>query len=157
MIETYTIEQFEIDFQNALDSEKPGILTKAVDCLDVTDDDVRDFLQKYRDELKDIQNDINIDMDKDCNDYINTGIADLYTCIKPFGSEYIIGQDYYVRIIDLASEYREKGVCDVSVEMSNYVNSIKPLIWIISDDGVGTLKKSRVFTSIILNEYFIRK
>lgn len=149
---TYTIEQFEIDFENSIDSKKKDVLDKAVELLDSDDSDISEVLQKYRDELKDSQDDFKVSCDRECNDYINTGIAVLHTCIKSYGSK-LEGQNYYVRTVDLASEYREKGLSDVSEDMAKYVDSIKPLVWVISDDGVGTLKNMELLTGEF-SEYF---
>ena len=59
-------------------------------------------------------------------------------------NNFVEGYSYYVKIDDVRSKYTEAlgGTPDAIKE---YISNIKPLIWIISDDGIGTLKTKNVF------------
>lgn len=47
----YTIEQFEIDYDNSSEDKREDILNKAIDNLDLSDPYVKDILLKYREDF----------------------------------------------------------------------------------------------------------
>jgi hypothetical protein len=52
----YTVEQFEIDFDNSYSLEsKREVLEKALDTFDVSDSEIKETLLKYKESLKDLQ------------------------------------------------------------------------------------------------------
>jgi hypothetical protein len=149
----YTIEQFEIDFDNSysLDSKRE-VLEKALDTFDVSDSDIKETLLKYKDTLKDLQTEMKIEEDLKCKSDIENGVAELYTCIKDFdglGLNLKSGTNYYINYDDVKSKYVPKGSEeDIPDFVKEYVSNIKPLIYVYLDNGIGTLK----FRSIILLE-----
>jgi methionine synthase II (cobalamin-independent) len=81
--------------------------------------------------------------DASCNMGIESGSFELYKCIKSIDN-FVEGMTYYVKIDDVKSKYTE-ALGETPDAIKEYVSNIKPLIWIISDDGIGTLKTKNVF------------
>ena len=116
---TYTLEQFESDFDLADSIEdKNKVLEKGLDNFDVFTPGVKETFLKFRNEIKDYQLEIMKETDLSCNKDIDSGSCELYKCIKPINN-FVEGMTYYVKIDE-------------------------PLIWIISD-GIDTLKTKNVF------------
>ena len=169
-----TLEQFEIDFENTSSPEqKTELLMSAIDSLDVFDPIVKETLLKYREDLQDLKNQMDIEENERCVADIESGKLDLYKCIKS-GSGYNIGETYYVKIDEL-SKLRPKAKTDSadtsvaetqdllsqlierSDEVAKYTSGIKPLIWVYRDKGIGTLKKKNIFSlvkGLDFSEYF---
>ena len=158
----YTIEQFEIDFDNSYSLEtKREVLEKALDTFDVSDSDIKETLLKYKEALKDLQTEMKIEEDLKCKSDIENGVAELYTCIKDYdglGLTLNPGSNYYINYDDVKNKYVPKeSEDDIPDFIKEYVSNIKPLIYVYLDNGIGTLK----FRSIIRLEddfenYFIK-
>lgn len=155
---SYTIEDFKLEVSN---SETPdeinNALLKALDSkdIDITDPDNKEIILEYKNQLKDLKDSLNIEEDKVCNDLIESGKLELYLCKKDYLS-CKSGNRYYLKVDDVKSFYIEK-VKEISdrldPEVLNRINSMRPLITAITDDGIGTLKK-RTYLKIDLEEYF---
>jgi hypothetical protein len=141
---TYTLEQFESDFDVA-DSidDKNKVLEKALDNFDVFDPEVKETLLKFRNEIKDYQLEMKKEEDLSCNKDIESGSCELYKCIKSINN-FVEGMTYYVKIDDVRGKYTE-ALGETPDAIREYISNIKPLIWIISDNGIGTLKTKNVF------------
>jgi hypothetical protein len=141
---TYTLEQFESDFDVA-DSidDKNKVLEKALDNFDVFDPEVKETLLKFRNEIKDYQLEMKKEEDLSCNRDIESGSCELYKCIKSINN-FVEGMTYYVKIDDVRGKYTE-ALGETPDAIKEYISNIKPLIWIISDNGIGTLKTKNVF------------
>ena len=141
---TYTLEQFESDFDGADSIEdKNKVLEKALDNFDVTDSEVRETLLKFRNEIKDYQLEMKKEEDLSCNRDIDSGSCELYKCIKSINN-FVEDYNYYVKIDDVRGKYTE-ALGETPDAIKEYISNIKPLIWIISDNGIGTLKTKNVF------------
>jgi len=152
MTPDYTIEQFELDFDEASTYEqKNEVILRSLDLLDIKDIDVKETILKLRNELKDYQLEMNKEEDVSCNRDIESGSCELYKCIKSIDN-LLEGYNYYVKIDDVKSKYTE-ALGDIPESIKEYIDSIKPLIWIISDNGIGTLKTKNVFTENF-SDYF---
>ena len=152
MTHDYTIEQFESDFEEASSYEqKNEVILRSLDLLDIRDIEVREVILKLRYELKDYQLEMNKEMDASCDRDIESGLCELYKCVKSFDS-FVEGMTYYVNIDDVKSKYIE-ALGEIPDAIKEYVDNIKPLIWIISDNGIGTLKVKNVFTENF-SDYF---
>jgi methionine synthase II (cobalamin-independent) len=144
MIYDYTIDQFESDFEEASSyDQKNEVILRSLDLLDIRDIEVREVILKLRYELKDYQLEMNKEEDVSCNRDIESGSCELYKCIKSIDN-LLEGYSYYVKIDDVKSKYTE-ALGDIPESIKEYIDSIKPLIWIISDNGIGTLKTKNVF------------
>lgn len=151
----YTIEQFQIDFELATTDEKSELLIKALDNLDINDPDVKEILSQYKSELKDIRDQMVIDENDFCDKAIQDGKFEVYKCIHPV-EKFEMDGSYYVMIDDVAKVY-EANIIPVpeflktyepNVEnpiIKEYISKIKPLIYIIVDNGIGTPKRRSVF------------
>jgi hypothetical protein len=152
MIYDYTIDQFESDFEEASSyDQKNEVILRSLDLLDIRDIEVREVILKLRYELKDYQLEMNKEEDVSCNRDIESGSCELYKCIKSIDN-LLEGYNYYVKIDDVKSKYTE-ALGDIPESIKEYIDSIKPLIWIISDNGIGTLKTKNVFTENF-SDYF---
>lgn len=153
----YTIEQFEIDFESAPNPDsKSEVLYKALDNLNVEDPNVKEVLSQYKNELKDIREQMVTDENTFCENAIRDGKFEVYECVKslePFEK----GGSYYVMIDDVAKVYEASITSDNPI-IKEYISKIKPLAYIIVDNGIGTPKRRSVFpkNEYDFNEYFVK-
>jgi hypothetical protein len=155
MIEEYTIEKFVEDFEDAQSPDaKQEVLLKLLDS-DVDVVEHKELLKEYKEQIQDIREQLNIEADAVINIEIEQGFMKLYTCTKSVGN-YIEGSNYYVKIDDVKSKYTESFEGDVPAAIKDYFNSIKPIIWIVSDNGIGTLKYKRLVTDFEFSEHFTK-
>ena len=142
---TYTLEQFESDFDDASSvEEKRKVLEKALDNFaDVSNPEVKETFLKFRNELEDYRLEMKKEADASCNMGIESGSFELYKCIKSIDN-FVEGMTYYVKIDDVRGKYTE-ALGETPDAIKEYISNIKPLIWIISDNGIGTLKTKNVF------------
>jgi len=153
----YTIEQFEIDFESAPNPEaKSEVLYKALDNLNVDDPSVKELLSGYKNELKDIREQMVSDENKLCEDGIRDGRFEVYECIKSL-KPYEKGNSYYIMIDDVAKVYEASITADNPI-IKEYISTIKPLAYIIVDSGIGTPKRRSVFPKSEYNfeDYFVK-
>jgi hypothetical protein len=139
------IEHFEKEF-NDCDTilEKEDLLQNFIKTANLSDPDVEDLITECRMKINDIietsaiEEDVTIDLE------IQDGIYKLYTCEESFG-DYQSGSNYYVKSVDLADVYRKTGIGETNPQIQNMIDSIKPIYWIVTDDGLGTLKRKNIF------------
>lgn len=157
MTETkYTLEQFEIEFENSSFEKKVDIVLDLThsfitrrDTLKESDDEIKETIRRWKDEISDIKSQMDIEENDKCNKDIESGTLTLFKCIKdyPFGS-FNVGQNYYVKIDDVASDLKAKwDLTQHSEKIVNIINTMRPITWIYSDSGIGTLKKRTLFIS----------
>ena len=148
----YTLEQFESYFDLADNLvDKNNVISKAIDNLDLSSLEVKKALLRFHIEVKYYKLEMNKEMDATCNRDIESGSFELYKCIKSIDN-YVEGFSYYVKVDDVKSKYTE-ALGEVPDSMKEYIDSIKPLTWIISDNGIGTLKTKNIFLEKFSN-YF---
>lgn len=140
------LDQFEIEFDNAptLSAKEELIDALLQSELDFSDDDIKERVREYKAQLNDFKEQLEAEADTIINQEIENKKYTLFTCTKST-DEYVNGRDYYVFIDDVASQYRTLDVDKISKELAEYVDNIKPIVWIISDNGIGTLKRKNVF------------
>ena len=144
MTPDYTIEQFELDFDEASSYEqKNEVILRSLDLLDIKDIEVKETILNFRSEIKDYQLEMKKEEDASCNRDIESGSCELYKCIKSINN-FVEGYNYYVKIDDVRTKYIE-ALGEIPEAIKEYISNIKPLICIINDDGVGTLKTKNVF------------
>lgn len=153
MIAEYTIEQFVEDFEMAQTPEaKQEVLLKLLDSdIDVVDN--KEIILEYRAQIKDLKEQLDIEASAVIDIQIEQGFVELYTCNKSV-NEFVQGSRYYVQIDDVRSKYTDRFEGDVPQVMKDYFNGIKPLIWIVTDGGIGTLKDKRLVTDFEFTEHF---
>ncbi len=139
------IEYFETEFNDCdTISEKENLLQNFIKTANLSDTDIEEFVTECRMKINDIietsaiEEDVTIDLEiQDC-------IYNLYTCEESFG-DYQSGSNYYVKSVDLADVYRKTGIGETNTLIQDMIDSIKPIYWIVTDDGLGTLKRKNIF------------
>lgn len=142
-------EEFQIIFDEASTySEKERLL------LESEFKDIKEFRYQLND-FKEL-------LEKSEGYLINQEIDDrkytLYTCINDVEDcdiFYKKGADYYVFIDDVASDYKKSQIVQLSDALNDYINNISIIYWIVSDNGIGTIRRKRVFKNNF-EEYFIK-
>ena len=163
-----TSEELELEFENAptLDDKYNLLNTAIITQLNTfmatggeNDEFVKmdETIKNLFDDFKFLQIDKEQEENKNCEEEIQNGKFEIYTCIKELPDfKCNIGDIRYIKIDDIASEYKSKGIDQISTEMAEYISNIEPIITIISDNGIGTLKFKKIFTKEIgdFNDYF---
>jgi len=147
----YTIEQFEIDFESATDDKKSEILIKALDNLDISDPNIKEIIYQYKNELRDIREQMVIDENNFCEKLIEDGKFEVYKCITAFDN-FEVGGSYYVMIDDVAKIY-DGNIASENPLIKDYISKIKPLIYTIIDDGIGTPKRRSPLSEFNFNNF----
>jgi hypothetical protein len=153
MTEEYTIEQFAEDFEDAQTPDaKNEVILKLLDSdIDVVDN--KEIILEYRAQIKDLKEQLDIEASVVIDIQIEQGFVELYTCTKSV-NEFVEGSRYYVQIDDVRSKYIESFGDDIPEAMKDYFNGIKPLIWVVTDKGIGTLKYKVLVTDFDFSEHF---
>jgi hypothetical protein len=144
----YTYQKFKEDFE---DAETPEAKQKALMTLLDSDIDVKEYkedIQEYRAQLKDLKDQIDGVIDASINTGIENGTFTLYTCTQD-AHQYTAGNNYYVSIDNIKTRYTAALIGDapeseIPQEVKEYFNGLKDLIWIVTDNGLGTLKKKEL-------------
>jgi hypothetical protein len=171
-----TPEELELAFENAPTLEDKcnlvnSVLISQLNTFMNTEGESDEFI-KMDETLKNLAKDLNflrIDKEQEennqCEEEIKKGKYEIYTCIKEIPNfkyndfKCNVGDLKHIKIDDIASEYISKGVDQISPEMAEYISNIEPIITIISDSGIGTLKFKKIFTKEIgnFNDYFVKQ
>jgi hypothetical protein len=149
----YTIEQFIEEFEEAQTPDaKQEVMLKLLDSdIDLVDN--KELLIEYKAQIADLREQINIEEDIKINDLIDKDLMSLYTCTKSV-NEFVEGSRYYVQIDDVKSKYTESFEGDIPEALVDYINGIKPLIWIVNDSGIGSLKYKVLVTDFDFSQHF---
>ena len=157
MITEYTIEQFIEDFEAAQTPDAKQALLQNLIESDIDLADNKELLQEYKAQIADLREQLHIEEDIKINNLIDNGSMVLMTCIKAI-DEFVEGWSYYVMIDDVKSKYTESFATSyfyIPDAIKEYVDSIKPLIWIVNDRGIGT-SKFRTLINFELSDYFTK-
>ena len=146
--EQYTYDKFKEDFE---DAQTPEAKQEAIFTLLDSDIDVKEYkedIQEYRAQLQDLKNQMEVEEDASIDAGIENGTFKLYTCIEDV-NQYKAGSNYYVKVDSIKTRYTAALIGDASEseipsEIKEYFNGLKDLIWIVTDDGIGTLKKKNL-------------
>jgi hypothetical protein len=154
----YTIEQFIEEFEEAQTPDaKQEVMLRLLDSdIDLVDN--KELLIEYKAQIQDLKEQISIEEDIKINDLIENGSMELYTCTK-IVNEFVEGNRYYVQIDDVKSKYTEsfeRSYFYIPDSIKEYVENIKPLIWIITDNGIGSLKYKVLVTDFDFSEHFTK-
>ena len=154
MIAEYTIEQFVEDFDDAQTPDaKNEVLLKLLDSdIDVVEH--KELLMEYKAQIQDLREQLDIEEDIKINDLIDNGSMELFTCIKAV-DEFVEGCSYYVHIDDYKSKLVAIEGVDIPQNIKDYLDGIKPLVWVANDNGIGTLK-FRTLINFELSEHFTK-
>lgn len=154
----YTIEQFIEEFEEAQTPDaKQEVMLRLLDSdIDLVDN--KELLIEYKAQIADLREQISIEEDIKINDLIDKGSMELYTCIKSI-NEFVEGSNYYVQIDDVKSKYIEsfeRSYFYIPDAIKAYVEDIKPIIWIVTDNGIGSLKYKVLVTDSNFSEHFTK-
>lgn len=140
------LDQFEVNFNNlsTISAKEDALESLLNSDLDFSNEEIRDKIKEYKEQLLDFKEAIEIETDNIISDEIENRKYKLYTCVNDI-DEYVAGVNYYVFIDDVASYYRSIGVDSINADLSGYIENIKPIVWIIVDNGIGTLKRKNIF------------
>lgn len=152
----YTLDQFQEKFDDAQSPEaKETILNSFIESVDeqfVLQN--TELIKELKAQIQDAKEFISIEEDFRINAEIEAGFMKLYTCTKSIDN-FIEGNNYYVKIDDVKAKYLESFEGEIPDSIKEYFNSIKPIIWIVTDNGIGTLKtKSQWLESLDFSQYF---
>jgi hypothetical protein len=157
--ENYTYEKFKEDFEDAQTPEaKQEVLMTLLD----SDIDVKEYkedIQEYRAHLQDLKDQIEVEEDASINTGIENGNFKLYTCIEDV-DQYKAGNNYYVKVDGIKKRYTETiaggeaFVKDLDPKIQEYIAGLKDLIWIVTDNGIGTFKKKNLVTDFDFSKHF---
>jgi hypothetical protein len=153
MITEYTIEQFREDFEQAQTPDAKQALFQTLIESDIDLADNKELLQEYKAQIVDLRELLHIEEDIKINNLIDTGLMELWTCTKSV-NEFVEGWRYYVMIDDVRSKYSESFGGDIPEALKDYIVSIKPLVWIVADSGIGSLKYKVLVTNFDFSKHF---
>lgn len=144
------IHTFIEDFENAISiSAKRTILHNLIDS-NPEDEETLDLIKDYKGHLNDLIEEEVIIEDKQINLDIETGKYKLMRCIRSI-QPFIHGWVYRVRVDDMSTELKEQWKDNMTTILEDYISNIKPIVWIVTDNGLGTLKSKILFTETLSN------
>lgn len=153
MIDLTNFDKFYRDFELAQTPEKK---TKLIELFtsenEISDEDLCEL--KYQ--INDMIENESIEQDSLINFEIEDGGYRLHTCIESV-DQYKSGCNYYVKKYDARDLYQTSGIGDINPLISEMINLIKPVYWIITDDGIGALKRKNILSKDIhFQKYFTK-
>jgi hypothetical protein len=157
--EEYTYEKFKEDFE---DAQTPEAKQEALITLLDSDIDVKEYkedIQEYRAQLQDLKDQIDGVIDASINTGIENGTFKLYTCTEDV-DQYKAGSNYYVKVDEIKKRYTETiaggevFVKDLDPKIQEYIAGLKDLILIVTDEGIGTLKKKNLVLDFDFSKHF---
>ena len=156
--EEYTYEKFKEDFE---DAQTPDAKQEAIFTLLDSDIDVNEYkedIQEYRAQLQDLKNQMEVEEDASIDTGIESDTFKLYTCIEDV-DQYKAGRNYYVKVDSIKTKYTAALIGDgseseIPSEIKEYFNGLKDLIWVVTDEGIGTLKKKNLVVDFDFSKHF---
>jgi len=147
------IEKFYNEFNFAQTAEeKQVLLDEFVSVSEISDDEVKELKAQINDiiELEATANDLTISLE------IEEGKYTLYSCVKSIDS-YQSGCNYYIKVDDPKEFYQMTGIGETNEIIKNMIDSMRPIYYIILDDGIGTLKRKNIFPNDVdFSDYFTK-
>ena len=157
--EEYTYEKFKEDFE---DAQTPEAKQEALITLLDSDIDVKEYkedIQEYKAQLQDLKDQMEVEEDTSIDVGIENGTFKLYTCTEDV-DQYKAERNYYVKVDEIKKRYTETiaggevFVKDLDPKIQEYIAGLKDLIWIVTDEGIGTLKKKNLVVDFDFSKHF---
>lgn len=146
-------DKFQNDFNFASTvEEKQKLLDDFSKENDIDSDDLSELKLQIKDliELESTLEDLTISTE------IEDGKYSLYSCIKDIDC-YKSGSNYYIKVDNPKEFYLSTGIGETNSVIQNMINSIKPIYYIVVDDGIGTLKRKNIFPNDVdFSDYFTK-
>jgi hypothetical protein len=147
------IEKFYEDFNFAQTADEKR---KLIEYLNNEVDFSEEELKELYEQINDLVQNSAFEEDQIISLEIEEGKYQLYTCIKSIDS-YNAGSNYYVSIDDIKDFYLSTGIGETNSIIQNMIDSIKPIYYIVVDDGIGTLKRKNIFSKDVdFSNYFTK-
>lgn len=146
------IENFgEFKFTQTVE-EKKVILEKLISDNQISEQDIKELQSQINDIIENEENEENVKISLEIED----GKFTLYSCIKSIDS-YKFGCNYYVKVDNPKDFYKMTGIGETNSIIQNMIDSIKPIYYIVVDDGIGTLKRKNILSkNVDFSDYFIK-
>ena len=153
MVDLTNFDIYYRDFELAqTPEEKSKLIELFTSENEISDED----LCELKSQINDMIENESIEQDSLINFEIEDGSYKLHTCIESI-DQYKSGCNYYVKKYDARDLYQSSGIGDSDPLISEMINSIKPVYWIITDDGIGTLKRKNILSKDIdFQKYFTK-
>jgi hypothetical protein len=144
------IEQLIEDFDEAQTIDAKQSLIDSIDESLIAEH--TDIIKELKNQIGDLKDQMAEEEDTRINLDIDNGLVSLYTCTKSV-NEFIEGNQYYVKVDDARAKYTEV-FGEVPEALVDYIMSIKPLIWIVTDNGIGSLKYKVLVKDFDFSKHF---
>lgn len=99
-------------------------------------------------QITDVREGMALEEDAIINFEIEDGEYKLYTCVDTLVTDNFIyqsGSNYYVKVDDPRDFYKSTGIGETNAVIQSMIDSIKPIYYVVTDDGIGTLKRKNIF------------
>jgi methionine synthase II (cobalamin-independent) len=146
-----TIEQI---IENFDDAQTPDAKQNIIDSIDeslITEH--AEVIKELKNQVGDLKDQLAEEEDAKINSDIEEGLMSLYTCTKSVNG-FVEGNSYYVKVDDTKAKYIE-SFGEVPEALVDYINNIKPIVWVVTDNGIGSLKY-KVLVDFEFSEYFTK-
>ena len=141
----------EFNFAQTVE-EKKEILEKLISDNQISEEDIKELQSQINDIIENEANEENVKISLEIED----GKYTLFSCVKSIDS-YQSGRNYYVKVDNPKDFYKMTGIGETNSIIQNMIDSIKPIYYIVVDDGIGTLKRKNIFSNDVeFSDYFIR-
>jgi hypothetical protein len=141
----------EFNFAQTVE-EKKTILEELISNNQISEEDIKELQSQINDIIENEASEENVKISLEIED----GKFTLYSCIKSIDI-YQSGCNYYVKVDNPKDFYKMTGIGETNSIIQNMIDSIKPIYYIVVDDGIGTLKRKNIFSNNVdLSDYFIR-
>lgn len=145
-----TIEQLIEDFDEAQTIDAKQTLIDSIDESLITEH--TDIIKELKNQIGDLKDQLGEEEDASINLDIENDVMSLYTCTKSI-NEFVEGNQYYVKLDDTRAKYIEV-FGEIPEALVDYIMSIKPIIWIVTDNGIGSLKYKVLVTDFDFSQHF---
>jgi hypothetical protein len=141
----------EFNFAQTVE-EKKTILEELISNNQISEEDIKELQSQINDIIENEASEENVKISLEIED----GKFTLYSCIKSIDI-YQSGHNYYAKVDNPKDFYKMTGIGETNSIIQNMIDSIKPIYYIVVDDGIGTLKRKNIFSNNVeFSDYFIR-
>ena len=154
----YTYEKFKEDFEDAQTPDAKHEVLRTLLDSDIDVNEYKEDIKEYRAQLQDLKNQMEVEEDASINFGIENGTFKLYKCIEDV-NQYKLGCNYYTKVDPIKTRYTtaiigEELESEIPSQIQEYISRLKDLIWIVTDDGIGTLKKKNLVVDFDFSKHF---
>ena len=146
-------DKFYSEFQFAqTPEEKRKLIEDLEDDMQFSDEELKELYEQINDLIQNEATDEDVIISMEIED----GKYQLYTCFKDIDS-YKSNSNYYVKVDDARELYLSTGIGETNPVIQSLIDTIKPIYYIVTDDGIGTLKRKNIFSKDFnFSDYFTK-